>query len=122
MPLPVNLFEDVPPRSTEEVIQTILAAGDCRLERIVSHGHRSPDNFWYDQDRSEWVMVMQGAAQLRFEDEDRLIELRPGDALDIPAHRRHRVEWTTPEEPTIWLALHYGPSNISPLSTSDRGV
>jgi cupin 2 domain-containing protein len=37
------------------------------------------------------------------------VEMKPGDFLNIPAHRRHRVEWTTPGEPTIWLAVHYGP-------------
>jgi cupin 2 domain-containing protein len=34
--------------------------------------------------------------------------LRAGDSLDIAAHRRHRVEWTDPAGPTIWIAVHYG--------------
>ena len=43
---------------------------------------------------------------MRFEDET--VELKPGSFINILARRRHRVEWTTPDEPTIWLAIHYG--------------
>ena len=50
-------------------------------------------------------MVLTGAAGLRFEDET--IEMRAGDFVNIPAHRKHRVEWTTPDEPTVWLAVFY---------------
>jgi len=25
----------------------------------------------------------------------------------IAAHRKHRVEWTTPDEPTVWLAVFF---------------
>ena len=100
-----NLFADLPARLPEEFFTTLLDAGAVRIERIVSHGHASPDGFWYDQDRHEWVIVLKGAARLRFEDE--MIELRPGDYVNIPAHRKHRVEWTTPDEPTVWLAVFY---------------
>lgn len=79
----------------------------ARLERIVSRGQATPDGEWYDQDANEWVVLLRGAAALRFEDEPEPRVLGPGDWLDIPAHRRHRVEWTAPDEPTIWLALHY---------------
>jgi cupin 2 domain-containing protein len=51
-------------------------------------------------------VVLKGAARLRFEDET--IEMKPGDFIDIPVHKKHRVEWTTPDEPTLWLAVHYG--------------
>ncbi len=78
-----------------------------RVERIVSHGHTSPPGFWYDQPRHEWVALLAGAAALRFEGDGAPVELRPGDSLTIPAGRRHRVEWTTPDEPTVWLAVHY---------------
>jgi cupin 2 domain-containing protein len=101
-----NVFENIPPNLPDELFATLLDADGVRVERIVSHGHASPDGFWYDQDRHEWVMVLKGAARLRFEDE--AIELRPGDCVNIPAHRKHRVEWTTPAEPTVWLAVHYG--------------
>jgi cupin 2 domain-containing protein len=82
-------------------------AGRVRLERIVSTGHATPPGQWLDQDRTEWVTVLRGQASLRFEDEPEPRLLSPGDYVLIPAHRRHRVEWTDPGEPTIWLALHY---------------
>jgi cupin 2 domain-containing protein len=101
-----NLFADLPRHLPEEMVATLLDAANVRIERIVSHGHASPSGFWYDQDRHEWVVVLKGAARLRFEDET--IEMKPGDFVNIPAHKKHRVEWTTPDEPTIWLAVHYG--------------
>jgi cupin 2 domain-containing protein len=100
-----NLFADLPARLPAELFTTLLDAGAVRIERIVSHGHASPDGFWYDQDRAEWVVVLRGAARLRFESE--IVEVRPGDFVNIPAHVKHRVEWTTPDEPTVWLAVHY---------------
>jgi cupin 2 domain-containing protein len=101
-----NLFADVPRNLPAEVVGTLLDAPGVCIERIVSHGHSSPDGFWYDQDRAEWVVVLTGAARLRFV--DGTIEMKPGDFVNIPAHKKHRVEWTTPDEPTVWLAVHYG--------------
>ena len=103
---PLNLCADIPPDLPDELITTLLDAHDIRIERIVSHGHASPEGFWYDQEQHEWVVVLTGAARIRFEDET--IEMKPGDFMNIPAHEKHRVEWTTPDEPTIWLALFYG--------------
>ena len=74
----------------------------------MSHGHASPEGSWYNQKQHEWVVLLKGAARLRFEGDDNALELEPGDFVDIPAHKRHRVEWTTPDEPTVWLAVHYG--------------
>ena len=101
-----NLLANLPRDLPEEFFTTLLQAPGIRIERIVSHGHQSPDGFWYDEPASEWVLVLQGAAKIEFA--DRTVEMGPGDYLDIPAHRKHRVAWTTPEEPTIWLAVHYG--------------
>jgi cupin 2 domain-containing protein len=75
-------------------------------EFIVHKGHKSPKGFWYDQQEHEWVMVLKGAARLQLE--DRVVELKVGDWINIPAHKKHRVEWTTPDEPTVWLAVFYG--------------
>lgn len=104
-----NLFTDLPSKLPNELITTLLAATNLRIERIVSHGHASPDGFWYDQDQHEWVVVLQGAARLSIEGAAK--ELMPGDYINIPAHQKHRVEWTTPEEPTVWLAVFYGEAN-----------
>lgn len=106
MNLPVNLFTDLPHDLPQELVHTLLTTANVRIERIVSHGNVSPEGFWYDQDQHEWVAVLKGAAWLQFE--DRIVEMKPGDCINIPAHKKHRVEWTTPNEPTIWLTVHYG--------------
>ena len=100
-----DLFADLPATLPQERVDAILARSNVRIERIVSLGHASPAGFWYDQAEHEFVVLLRGAARVRFDDET--VELRPGSCLDIPAHRRHRVEWTTPDEPTIWLAVFY---------------
>jgi len=101
-----NLFSSIPTNLPEELTEILLEAESVRVERIVSHGHSSPDGFWYDQQQHEWVVVLKGQARLTVE--DKTVEMQPGDCINIPAHERHRVEWTTPDEPTIWLAIHYG--------------
>ena len=101
-----NLFDQVPSNLPEVLFNTLLDTGNVRIERIVSQGHASPEGFWYDQDEHEWVVVLRGAARLSVEGEVK--ELKQGDFLNIPAHQKHRVEWTTPDGPTIWLAVFYG--------------
>ena len=108
MSIPINLFANLPTNLPDELFTTLLEAGQVRIERIVSHGHASPEGFWFDQDQHEWVMVLKGAARLRLEGDAPPVEMKPGDFVNIPAHTKHQVEWTTPEEPTIWLAVHYG--------------
>ncbi len=100
-----NLFAEILHDPPEELVQTILSRPNLQIERIVSHGQFSPEGFWYDQDQHEFVVLLQGAARLRIEDE--VVPLKPGDFLNIPAHQRHRVEWTDPDQPTIWLAIFY---------------
>jgi cupin 2 domain-containing protein len=102
-----NLFSGLPAKLTHELFETLVQAPGARLERIVSLGQATPPGEWYDQDTNEWVVVLRGLAALRFEDEAEPRVLRPGDWIDIRAHRRHRVEWTARGEPTIWLALFY---------------
>ncbi len=104
---PLNLFAHIPAELPHELTNCLLSAGDVRIERIVSRGHASPPGFWYDQEANEWVLVVQGAAKLSFEDGETL-ELHAGDSVLIPAHRRHRVEWTDSAQLTIWLAVHFG--------------
>jgi cupin 2 domain-containing protein len=101
-----NLFADIPAELPEEIIQPLLNALNFRIERIVSLGHASPEGFWYDQETPEWVPLVKGAARLLFEGGEP-IDLRPGSFVNISAHRRHGVEWTDPDQPTIWLAIHY---------------
>lgn len=102
-----NLFEvqsSVPP---EELVEKLAESGAVRIERIESWGHRSPDGFWYDQDRSEWVALLAGAATLRFAGSQETVHMKPGDWILIEAHRKHRVEWTAPDTATVWLAVFH---------------
>jgi cupin 2 domain-containing protein len=107
MAILTNLYADIPAELPEELVETLLGTPGLRIERIVSLGHASPEGSWYDQEASEWVLLLKGAARLRLEGEQP-IELRPGAFVNIPPRRRHRVDWTTPGETTIWLAVHYG--------------
>ena len=100
-----NLFGNLP-RSDGEAVLELLNAPNIRIERIVSTGQSSPEGFWYDQPQSEWVIVLRGAARLRIEP-DEIVEMREGSFVNIPAHKRHRVEWTDPIQTTVWLAVHY---------------
>ena len=72
----------------------------------MSYGHSSPEDFWYDQDHDEWVLLLKGEARLRFENKNQLKLLQEGHFVHIPGHIRHRVEWTKENTPTIWLAIH----------------
>jgi cupin 2 domain-containing protein len=102
-----NLFATMPGPTGRELFQTILKTDRFRLERIVSTGQATPAGQWYDQERNEWVALLSGSAGLLFEGEGEPRVMRPGDHVIIPAHLRHRVEWTDPDHETVWLALHY---------------
>ncbi len=102
-----NLFTADVERARGEVFETLIETNHFRLERIVSTGQATPGGEWYDQERNEWVALLSGSAGLLFEGESRARVMRPGDCVLIPARRRHRVEWTDPDQETIWLALHY---------------
>ena len=103
---PKNIFEDLPSDISQEVFETLLTADKVRIERITSSGQTTPEGEGYDQSDNEWVMVLRGSARLQFADGTEHT-LTPGDTLYLPAHLRHRVTWTDPEEKTIWLAIHF---------------
>ncbi len=107
-----NIFEGVHAgyACADEQVSEILACPGFKIERIVSTGQASPAGFWYDQAFDEWVMILKGAARLRFESEASARVLAAGDYVFIPAHARHRVEWTSVDEPAVWLAVHRGPA------------
>ncbi len=84
----------------------LTGRGGARVERIVSRGQASPPGFWYDQDEDEWVIVLRGRARLELEG-GAVLELAAGDWVDLPAHCRHRVDWTDPEVETVWLAFFW---------------
>lgn len=105
-----NLLGSLPDATAGEITEALVTAQGVRLERIVSHGQASPPGFWYDQHEAEWVVVLSGSARLAVdgESEDRL--LSAGDAIFLPARCRHRVTWTDPDRPTVWLALFVDPA------------
>jgi cupin 2 domain-containing protein len=111
MPAIGNLLADLAPKGAEEELTQLLRAPAVRIERIVSRGHTSPPGFWYDQEQAEWVLLLEGAAILVFEHEAEPMRLGPGDYVNIAAHARHRVEWTDPDRPSIWLVVHYRESS-----------
>lgn len=103
-----NLYADLPvgPISAER-FDSLLTMPGVRIERIVSTGQATPPGDWYDAPEAEWVVLLQGAARLRFADGDADMSLIPGDWLYIAPRRKHRVEWTDPAAVTIWLAVHF---------------
>lgn len=109
-----NLFATGRGPAPDEITDILAKGRNVRIERIVSNGHSSPPGFWYDQDQCEWVAILQGRARLQFEDESVPQTLAPGDHVLIAAHRRHRVEWTSPDEPTIWVAVYFDASGDGP--------
>lgn len=109
IPVPSSLFTALPCVLTEEAVQVLAENRNVRIERIVSCGQCSPPNFWYDQEQDEWVALLRGAAEIRFADREDPVRLNPGDHLLIPARVKHRVESTSPAEPTIWLAVFFSP-------------
>lgn len=103
-----NLFAGLPDGPlADERFDTLLTRPGLRIERIVSTGQASPPGFWYEQDDAEWVVLLTGEAALRFADEDMPRVLLPGDWLYIAPRRRHRVERTSAEPATVWLAVHF---------------
>src|SRR5260370_28675422 len=97
MKAPGNLLRELPDAGVGEVSDPVLAAPGLRIERIVSLGQTSPPGFWYDQTEAEWVLLLAGAARLRFADEEEERALGPADWVHIAAHRRHRVAWPHPD-------------------------
>lgn len=103
-----NIFANIPVIIPEERFESLLAREKLKIERIISHGHATPTGEWYDQTWDEWVLLLQGTAKLGYADGN-IIEMQTGDYVFIPAHTRHRVEWTQPDSNTIWLAIHFEP-------------
>jgi cupin 2 domain-containing protein len=100
-----NILTNIPDTLPKELIETLLTNKHIKIEKIVSKGHTSPAQGWYNQDKNEWVIVIKGAAKLKFE--DKIVELKEGDYINIPAYKKHKVIWTSPDVETIWIAIFY---------------
>lgn len=101
-----NILDSIPADLSNEVFDDLVTSDKVRIERIISKGHTSPDFGWYDQDQSEWVIVIAGSAIIGFDDKPS-VTLKAGDYLNIPAHEKHKVAWTDPDVETVWLAVFY---------------
>ncbi len=102
----MNIYNNIPQDLSEEVFEDIFTSKNVRIERIISNAHHSPDEFWYDQEQSEWVMVLQGEAEIEYID-NRVLKLVAGDYENITAHTKHRVKSTSDDGITLWLAVFY---------------
>ena len=100
-----NIFDKVIIDKNEENFFQIFKNESIRVERIVSNGQKSPENFWYEQEENEYILLLSGNAILEFEDFE--VELKKGDCLNIEAMQKHRVKFTSLDEPTIWFAVFY---------------
>jgi len=99
----MNIF-DLPQLPLSEELTTILAESDnIRIERIISTGQTSD---WYDQEETEFVVLLEGEAAVEFYD-GRVVEMTKGDTLTIKSHERHRVSYTSAEPPCVWLCVFY---------------
>ena len=101
-----NILGALPDASEAEVFEPLWQEDDVLIERIVSRGQRSEPNKWYEQAQNEWVLLLKGAARLCWEDGSETA-LSVGDYVAIPAMKKHRVEWTDPNQNTVWLAIHF---------------
>jgi len=100
-----NILEIKHKNFNKEIFETLLKTPNIKIERIISFGHNSPIDFWYNQSQNEWVMIIDGEAKIEFE--DNIIKLKKGDYFLIEKYKKHRVEWTKPNKPTIWLAIFF---------------
>lgn len=103
-----NIFADIPSKLDQELVEKLVENKGFCIERIISKGHVSPASGWYDEPKNEWVIVLKGEAVITFQDEVEL-RLTAGSYIGIPAHKKHRVSWTDPDNETVWLAVHYSP-------------
>lgn len=100
-----NLFDFPPVLPCDEVFESLLSSQNILIERIISTGQITPTGQWYDQDKDEWVILLQGEAELSYEDGSRIM-LKKGDYVLLNARQKHRVEYTSVNPPCIWLAIH----------------
>jgi len=103
-----RIWSDLPSfPQKEEIIEEIFFHEHVRIERIMSSGQVSPEGFWYDQNENEWLILLSGAAEITLQSPAKIIKLKSGESYFIAAHLKHRISWTHPEAPTLWLAVFF---------------
>ncbi len=101
-----NIYSKIPNSKRKEIFQALSQNKSVKIERIISCGQATKKDKWLKTRHAEWVILLKGAARLRFRKNNRLFNLKPGDYILISANSPHRVEWTHPRVKTIWLAVH----------------
>jgi len=102
-----NIFSEIPENLKDEIFQSIIEKENLKIERIISNGQTTPEDFWYDQNQNEFIILLKGKAKILFEENSEEVELNPGDYILIESHKKHKVTYTSKEETTIWLAIHF---------------
>lgn len=100
-----NIFSSIPVIFENEIEETLFKGEGFRIDRILSCGQTSPQGSWYDQEEDEYVILLSGEARLLFRDQEE-ITLCKGEWVFIPAHREHRITYTSKDPKCVWLALH----------------
>ena len=101
-----GLLKNIPDASEDEVFENLFCDKKLRVERIVSKGQTTADDYWYDQNSNEFVVVLQGCGIVLFDDK-REFKLKKGDSLLIKSYQRHKVIFTDKTEETLWLAFFW---------------
>lgn len=101
-----NIFSKIEKNISKEIFESIIKSENIKIERIISKGQTTPNGEWYNQEENEFVLLIKGEAELIFENEEK-VNMKKGDYIIIPAHKKHRVEKTSETEETIWLAVFY---------------
>ncbi len=101
----MNIFDIPSGIQKNEIITSLLEDADkkIKIERIVSTGQTTD---WYNQDENEFVILLTGFAKLEFENNE-IIELVAGDCIYLPAHKKHRVCFTSENPPCVWLCVFW---------------
>ena len=100
----INLLDSIPVSSQKEIFETLIKNDTIKIERIVSYGQITPQNYWYNQTQDEFVLIVSGAAKIKYDNET-IYHLKENDSLNIPAFQKHQVIYTN--NPTVWLAIFY---------------
>ena len=96
----MNIFSEIPDRLKDELFEDIISSKNIKIERIISDGHTSPKNGWYESKQNEWVILLQGEAILSFDKGDDLT-LNVGDYVNIPSLKKHKVSYTSKSQKSI---------------------
>lgn len=98
------LSPDSAPATGEQTVE-LARVHNLAVEQILSGALDEPVD--YDQDQDEWVLLLDGAAELEVAGER--VDLLPGDWVLLPARTPHRL--VRNKQGTNWLAVHLHPSS-----------